>query len=109
MEDTVLSSFKQALTYARDCYIDFDGVIDRLDKTLEELPEEDTEICAGVSQMLDKAFEMQDAWSPFIEELRGLHLKYRATYIPTEISPEVDELLEVLAKIEMRRRKQNQG
>ena len=109
MEDPVLASLKQAFEHAHDCYGDLDGVTSQLDKVLETLPEKDTEIRAEISQMLDKTFEFQDSWSVFLEGLRDLRTKYRAAYIPTKISPEVDELVEVLAKIEARRRKQQQG
>ncbi len=106
MEDPILSSLKQAFEHANDCYIDLDGVTEQLENALEALPAEDTEIRALTTQMLDKTFEIQDSWSGFLAGLRDLRLKYRAAYIPTENSPEVDGLLEVLAKIEARRRKQ---
>ncbi len=104
MSDPVLSSLEQAFKQADACYLDLDAVIDHLVKAQEALPEQDTELQAATTYMLDEAFEIQDSCRAFLEELRDLRLKYRATYIPTQISPEVDEFLEVLAKIEARRR-----
>jgi hypothetical protein len=104
MSDTVLSSLKEAFTHADECYIDLDAVIDHLVKTQEALPEKDTELQAATTRMLDEAFAIQDSCHAFLKELDDLRLKYRAAYIPTQISPEVDEFLEVLAKIEARRR-----
>lgn len=104
MSDTVLPLLKQAFQYGNDCYMAFDGIIDRLEKTLEALPEEDTQIRTLTTQLVEKTFAMQDILRPYLEELRDVRLKYRAVYIPTEISPEVDELVEVLARIEARRR-----
>ena len=104
MSDSLLPSLKQAFQHADDCYMDLDGVIDHLVQVQEALSEKDRELQASTTQLLDKAFAIQDSCRTFLEELRDLHLKYRAAYVPTTISPEVDELIEVLARIEARRR-----
>lgn len=104
MSDSLLPSLKQAFQHADDCYMDLDEVIDHLAQVQEALSEKDRELQASTTQLLDKAFAIQDACHILLEELRDLRLKYRAVYVPGGVSPEVDELSEVLAKIEARRR-----
>ncbi len=53
---------------------------------------------------MSKTFELMDTCSAFSQDLNELRLKYRASYMPVTILPEVDELLEVLARIKARRR-----
>ena len=104
MSDSVLPLLKEAFEHADGCSMEINGIIDNLEGALEILPENDTEIRTSIEQIISKAFGLMDAGSAFSEDLNKLRLKYRASYMPVEISPEVDELLEVLARIEARRR-----
>ncbi len=104
MPDAVLPLLKEAFDHADNCSTETDGVIDTLEQALEVLPESDSEIRASISQVMEKAFHLQDAWSELSRNLQELRLKYRASYMPSPLAPEVDELLDVLARIEARRR-----
>lgn len=104
MSDSVLPFLKQAFQSADACYANFDDIVGQLEEAIDILPEDNEEIQTLASEMMEQALELQDSLRPLLDGLYNLRLKYRASYMPIEVSPEVDELLEVLARIETRRR-----
>jgi hypothetical protein len=105
MSDTVLPAIKEAFEHADGCYMEVNGIIDNLENALDMLPESDTEIRTAITHIMDKAFALMDTCSALSKDLYDLRLKYRASYMPSQVSPEVDELVEVLARIEARRQR----
>ena len=104
MPDSEHVLLKQAFQHAENCLTEANALVDYLDQAIADLQGENPELREAVTQSFIKADQFIDHCGEIVNELLELRLKYRATHSTHGLTPEVEALIETLARIELRRR-----
>ena len=100
---------KQAYTYAEQSYTKSASISRFLLQALETVPKSETELRSETQQMIERADQLIDIYEKMLPDIFQLHIRYQALQTPSqESSPDVDTLLHTLARIEARRRSEQQ-
>ena len=100
---------KQAYTYAEQSYMKSASISRYLLQALETVPKSETELRSEIQQMIERADQLIDIYEKMLPDIFQLQIRYQALQTPSqESSPDVDTLLHTLARIEARRRSEQQ-